>query len=137
VLCLYVTEFELGETLDESIVGELASFGNTVHAFTDKKVSVVYEGFELVLLHDAGRNDFAGDSHMLVLVHGSLQVEVYDVDRHELFIRSGQDAVEEALGCGDVDDVPDNGKADAFGFCFLRSCFGSDAVRRIGGASAG
>ncbi len=58
VLCLCVTEFELGEMFDESIVGELASFGNTVHASTDfdEKVS------ELVLLHDAPRNDFYAHS---------------------------------------------------------------------------
>jgi hypothetical protein len=44
VLCLYVSV--LGEMLDESIVGELASLGNAVHAFTDfdKNMSVVDEG---------------------------------------------------------------------------------------------
>jgi hypothetical protein len=65
VLYLYVTE--LGEMLDESIVGELTSFANTVHAFADfdENVSVVDEGLELVLLHDAGRNHFNGDSHVL------------------------------------------------------------------------
>jgi hypothetical protein len=54
-------------------------------------VSVVDEGFELVLLHDAGRNDFDGDLHLLVMIHRSVEVEVFDVDRHELYIGSGQD----------------------------------------------
>jgi hypothetical protein len=88
----------VGEILDESIVSELASLG-AVHAFADfdDNVSVVYEGLELVLLHGVGRSDFDGDSHEVVLVHGSVQVEAFDVDRDEFCIESGQDAVEEAL----------------------------------------
>jgi hypothetical protein len=31
-----------------------------------------------------------------------VQVEVFGVDRHEFCIGSGEDAVEEALGCGNV-----------------------------------
>jgi hypothetical protein len=50
---------------------------------------------------DAGRNSFDRDSHVRVLVHGSVQVEVFDVDRHEFCIGSGQEAVE-ALGCAYV-----------------------------------
>jgi hypothetical protein len=58
MLCLYVTV--LGEMLDESIVGELASLGKTVQAFTDfdENMSVVNKRLELVLLHDAGKNVF-------------------------------------------------------------------------------
>jgi hypothetical protein len=37
-----------------------------------RTVSVVDEGFELVLLDDADRNDFYGDSHVLAMVHGSV-----------------------------------------------------------------
>jgi hypothetical protein len=55
------------------------------------------EVLELVSLHEAGRKDFDGDSHILVLDHGS--VEVFDVDHHEFCIGSRQDAVEEELGC--------------------------------------
>jgi hypothetical protein len=60
VLCGYATEFR--EMLHESIVGELAGFGKTVHAFADfdVNVSVVDEVLVLVLLHEAGRNDFDG-----------------------------------------------------------------------------
>jgi hypothetical protein len=63
MLCMYVTV--LGEMLDESIVGKLARLGKTVHAFVafDDNMSVVDEGLELVLLHDAGRNDFDGIQH--------------------------------------------------------------------------
>ena len=44
-------------------------------------MSIADEGIDLVLLHNAGRNDFDGDSHELVLVHGSVPVEVFGVDR--------------------------------------------------------
>jgi hypothetical protein len=78
--------------------------GNTVHAFADldEKVSVADEGLELVLLHDAGANIFKGDSHVLVLLHGSVQVEGFDVDRHKFCIGIGEGSVKEALGCGYV-----------------------------------
>jgi hypothetical protein len=84
---------QFGETLDESIISKLAGMGKTVNASADldENVSVVDEVLKLVLLH-AGRNDFDGDSHVLVLVHGS--VEVFDVDHHE-GIRIEQAAVEE------------------------------------------
>jgi hypothetical protein len=87
---------QFGETLDESIISKLAGMGKTVNASADldENVSVVDEVLKLVLLH-AGmiRNDFDGDSHVLVLVHGS--VEVFDVDHHEFCIRIEQAAVEE------------------------------------------
>jgi hypothetical protein len=62
----------LGEILDESVVGELASLGKTVDAVADfdENVSVVDEGLELILLHDAGI-DFDGDAHVLVIFHRS------------------------------------------------------------------
>jgi hypothetical protein len=76
---------EEGEILDESIDGELASLGKIVHAFADfdEDVSAMDEGLTLILLNDAGRNGSDGDSHVLVLVHGSGQVEVFDVGRHQ------------------------------------------------------
>jgi hypothetical protein len=72
-----------------------------MHAFAafNENVAVVDEGSELVLFHDAVRDDFDRDSHVLVLVHGSVQVEVLDVDGHEFGVGSGLDAVEEELGC--------------------------------------
>jgi hypothetical protein len=98
LLCQYVTV--LVGMLDESIVDERASMGKTVYAFADldENMSVVDEGLELVLLHDAGWNDFDGDSHIFVIVSGSVQVKYFDVDRREFCIGSGQNAVEEALG---------------------------------------
>jgi hypothetical protein len=38
-------------------------------------VAAVNELLELVLLHDAGRKDFDGDSRVIRLIHGSLRVE--------------------------------------------------------------
>jgi hypothetical protein len=82
-VCFHLYVAVLEEMLDESIVCEFVSFGETVHTFADfdDNVSDVEEGLELVLLRDAGRNDFDGDSHVLVMVHRSVQVEVYEVDR--------------------------------------------------------
>jgi hypothetical protein len=93
-------------------------------------MSVVDEGIELVLLYDVGRNDFDGDSHVFVMVHGSVQVRLFDVDRHGFCIGNGQDAVEEALGCGNVGGGITNislGEADSFGFGLLWPYFGNDA----------
>jgi hypothetical protein len=89
-------------------------------------MSMVYEGLELVFLHDAGRRD----AHEFVTAHGSVQVKVFDVDRLEVGIGSGQDAVEEALDCGYIgggstndswvfDEVAANGEVDSFGFGLL------------------
>jgi hypothetical protein len=60
VLCLQETV--LGEMLDELIVGELSSLRKAVHALADfdENMSVVDERSEIVLLHNAGRNDFDG-----------------------------------------------------------------------------
>jgi hypothetical protein len=73
VLCGYATEM-----LYESIVGELAGLGKTVHAFVDfdDNVSAVDEVLMLVLLHDAGRNDFDWVSHVFVLVHGKFLMSI-------------------------------------------------------------
>jgi hypothetical protein len=66
-------------------------------------VSVVDEGLDLVLYCDAGRNGFDRiRSHVLVLVHESVHLEVHNVDHHDFFIGRGQDAAKETLGCGNV-----------------------------------
>ena len=93
MICLYVAVSS--EMLDESIVGDLTSLGKTVHVFMDldDNMSVVDERLEQVLLHDAGRNFFDGDSHAFVIVHGSVRIKVFDADRRAFCIRSGQDAV--------------------------------------------
>jgi hypothetical protein len=75
-------------------------------------------------------------------VHGSVQVEVFDADRRAFCVWSEQDAIEEALGCGNagggslnvsymLGEVATNGEADAFGCCLLWSYFGNDA--QVGG----
>ena len=76
---------------DESIVGEPASLGQTVYVFSDfeKNVSLVDE---LEFRHCAGTNVFDGDSQVLVMIHGSVQVEVFYVDRHEFCIGNGSAA---------------------------------------------
>jgi hypothetical protein len=79
-----------------------------------------------------------GASHVFFMVHGSVQVRVFDVDHHEFCIGSGRNAVEETLGCGDVgggstnvsyalDEVAADGELNAFGFGLLWSYFGNDA----------
>ena len=94
-------------------------------------MSVVDEGLGLVLLHDAGRNNFDGDSHVSVMVHGSVQVKVFDVDRHEFCIGNGQDAIEEALGCGNVGGGSTKVSWESSGFVWFRpSLVGSLATTR-------
>jgi hypothetical protein len=97
------------------------------------------------LLHDAGGDNFDRNSHVFVTVYGSVQVKVFDVDRHEFGIGSGQDAIEETLGCCDVgggrinvslviDEVAASGEADSFGFgliWFLWSYFDNRISRLV------
>lgn len=67
-----------------------------VHTFADIDENVT------VLLRDADRYDFGGDSDVLVMLHKSVEVDLFDVDSHELCIWSGQFALKEELGCGQV-----------------------------------
>jgi hypothetical protein len=71
-LYLYATEFEFGKMLNESIVSELASFGDTEHMFAnDEKVSVVDEGLSwyYYFMMQAGMILTRIRSQVLVLVH--------------------------------------------------------------------
>ena len=61
---------------------------------------VVDKGSKVVLVHDGWREEPDGDAHVLVARHGGVEVEVLDVDGHELGVGSGEDAVEEGLDGG-------------------------------------
>ena len=58
---------------------------------------------ELIVLHDALGDVLDWYSHVLVPFHGVVQVEIFDVHRHEAGVQGGNDTVEEALdGGGEV-----------------------------------
>lgn len=56
-------------------------------------MAVVDKRLELVMFHDGGRNVLDGDAHVFVTRHRSVEVEVLDVDRHELGVLGGENAV--------------------------------------------
>ena len=43
-----------------------------------------------------------GNAHVFEVFHGSVQVEVCDIDSHEACVGGGDDTVKEAFGGGDV-----------------------------------
>ena len=73
---------------DEGVVGDLASLGQAIHAFMDLNVYVpiVDEGTKVVLVKDGLGNEGDRDHHVFIPGHWGVEVEVLDVDCHELGI---------------------------------------------------
>ena len=81
----------LGKVLLEAFIGEDASLGQTVHSFVDFNEDMVIpdEVMELVLVHDVGENVLDRDLHVFVAHHGSVEVEILDVNHHEACVFGG------------------------------------------------
>jgi hypothetical protein len=62
----------------------------------------VNKGLEIVKLHDTRGDVFDGDMHVFIAIHGSVQVEVLDIDHHKVGTGCQDDAVEEAFDGGEV-----------------------------------
>jgi hypothetical protein len=85
------------------------------------------------------------NSHVLVILHGSVQVELFNVDRHEVCVGSGHTlsrrhfaVMMSAVGVRAnvswvLNEVGANVESDAVGFCFFVSYIGNDA--QIDGAA--
>ena len=94
----------LEKVLDKAFVCKLSGLQETVHAFADlnEDMFIVDEAGQLVLFHDAIGNGPDGDAHVFVMVHGSVEIEVEDVNAAVGGIISGEGAVDDELGSGHV-----------------------------------
>ena len=132
----------------EGVIGEAAGLREAVHAATDLGVdiTVVHKGAEVVVLKDVLGDVRDLDPHVLIVVHRGAEVEIFDVHRHELGARGGDDTVEEELGGGKarrfgadftrvIDAVAADGEADTTGLGFLGSVRDNEA--KVGGCAAG
>jgi hypothetical protein len=53
-----------------------------------------------VLVDDFLGYDIERESHVLVSIHLSVEIEIFNVNSHEFGIGSGNDTVEQQFGCG-------------------------------------
>ena len=81
---------------DKGIIHDASGLGYTIHAFSDFDIykAIVDEAGELVLFHDGGWNDSDWNPHVLVGVHGCVQVEVFQVHAHHFGVRCGENTVD-------------------------------------------
>ena len=89
-MCLAWTYRFVPVCFSESIVGNFARLGESIHTlgYFDLHVVIVNFVLELVLLHDRCGNVADGESHdVFILCHGCVQVKILDFHGHEL--RSG------------------------------------------------
>jgi hypothetical protein len=92
------------KVLDKSIVGNEPSLRQAVHALADfnKDGAIVNKGGKLVLLPDTGRNGPDKEVHVLVALHGRVQVVVGNVKAGVGGIRRQEHAVDNQLGGDDI-----------------------------------
>ena len=78
--------------------------GKAIHAFANfvENHTIVNQAHEFVLFHDAGWDIFDWDPHVLESIHGSVEIEIFDVDGHELGLELGDDTVEQDLDSGKI-----------------------------------
>lgn len=137
-----------GKVGDETLVGQLASLGETIHAFADfdEDEAIFDEAVEVVLFHHAFRDGPCGDAHVFVVCHWGVQVKVGDVKTVVGGALGGECAVDDHFGCGHIsgrsadiagviDEVAPNGEAYAVGFSFLGAHVHDNA--EVGGLLAG
>lgn len=135
-----------GKVGNKGIIGDLAGLGKTIHALADFDiyVAVVDERAEVVLVEDGFGDEGNGNHHVLIPVHGGIEVKIFDVHGHELGIGRGEDTVEEKFGGGEasslganiariVDEVSTHSPADTTWLFLLGTI--SDDVAEVGGTS--
>jgi hypothetical protein len=88
----------------EAVVSDGAGMWKTVHPFADLNVDVVMmdERCKLVLSHDGVRDDGDRDAHVLILLHGRVEIEVLEVNSNEVSIRCGDHAIKEYLDGSEI-----------------------------------
>jgi hypothetical protein len=88
----------------EAVISNTASLGKAVHPLADLNVDVVMmdERCKLVLGHDGVGDDGNRDAHVLILLHGHVEIEVLEVDSHKVSIRCGDHAIKEYLDVSEI-----------------------------------
>ena len=88
----------------EAVISNAASLGKAVHPFADLDVDVVMmdERCKLVFCHDRVGDDGDGDAHVLVLLHGRVEIEILEVGSRETGIGCGDHAIEEYLDGSEI-----------------------------------
>ena len=57
----------------------------------------------MVLLDDFDWYNVDGESHVFVTLHRHVEIQILEIDAHELGVRHGYNTVEEDLGCSKID----------------------------------
>jgi hypothetical protein len=132
----------------EAGVGNDAGLREAIHPFADlnQYTIIVDNRGQVILSHDGRRNVPDVNPHVLVPVHGIVEVEILNVKGAESGTRGGNNTVEEELGCGQVggfggdiawilDAVAPTGAADTVLLGFVGLEFGDNP--QIGGCAPG
>ena len=88
------------EALLQEAVGNQAGLGKAVHSSTDLNVHISIKGDHVgqsILVHDVVGEIAQFEPHVFVALHGGVEVEILDVDGHELCTGGGNDTVQEEL----------------------------------------
>jgi hypothetical protein len=125
----------------EVIIGNVPSLWEAIHTFTDLDINMVvmHKGRQVVFGHNQVRNDRNRDGHVFVLVHGCVQIKIFEIACHEAAIGSGDHAIKEDFDCGEVcgfsanitniiDAVAAKGEVHASGVRFFRTQGSDNAV---------
>ena len=88
---------------DELIIGEASSLGKSIHPFHYFNVDVVVvdEFAQFVIGNDSSRDITYMNLHILRPLHGSIQIEILDIDGHGTGVRSRDNTVDECFSCLD------------------------------------
>ena len=116
------------ETFAEGIVGNASSLFETVHATADSDIHVTIVDFvvEVVVFHDAFRNDVGGNAHVLLAGETSAEEEIFEVDAHGTTTIGGDDVVRHDLGGDEIGRF--GGSGTIVGKTIAASC-STNAVR--------
>ena len=108
-----------------------------VHAFSnfDIDITVVNFGIQVIAAHDVRGNIVNADAHIFKLIHGGVEIEIFDVGCAKFGVGSRDDAVEKAFDssevrslCGYVtrifNAIAAHCEANAFCDCFVGAIFG-------------
>jgi hypothetical protein len=92
------------ETLFKELVGQDASLGKAIHAFgnLDVDVVVVDQLHEVVFVNDLLGNETDVNPHVFCLFHGSVEVEILDIETHRFGATVGTNSIGETFESSDV-----------------------------------
>ena len=106
------TEIERGlsislcvQTLLQYLLGKETTLWESIHSSTDLNVDVSIFGEcggEIVLLDKIFGEVAEFEAHVCVAGHNGVELEIFDVDSHQIGSRGGDDTFEEDLHCEDI-----------------------------------